>query len=72
MCPGCGSDVKVGSQGCPKCNNLDPWEIEGNDSYDGLSLPDEDDLPLKNLGKSLLWWVTAVLLLLAMFFAFVL
>ncbi|MEO0413378.1 MAG: hypothetical protein AAF226_00340 [Verrucomicrobiota bacterium] len=42
ICPSCGAEVKVGSKGCPKCNNLDPWEIEGNDAYDGLDLPDDD------------------------------
>lgn len=82
ICPGCGAEIRVGSKGCPKCNNLDPWEIEDNDVYDGLNLPDDDfdyDEFVKNefgsgevkRGKSLLWWIAAVILLIALFFTWV-
>lgn len=82
ICPGCGAEVKVGSRGCPKCNNLDPWEIEGNEEFDGLDLPDDefdyDEFVEKELGNgipkrglALFWWITAVILLVAFLFAWV-
>lgn len=48
ICPGCGSELKVGSVGCPKCSpprkrRKDPrrsWDQAS--AYDGLDLPDED------------------------------
>ena len=83
LCPGCGDEVKVGSKGCPKCNRLDPWEIEGNDIYDGLDLPDDDfdydEFVDREFGKSVstnrlkfVWWISAVILLIALIFAWVL
>ena len=82
ICPGCGVEVKVGSPGCPKCNNLDPWEIEENGAHDGLDLPDDDfdydefvekefSDRLPKRGKALFWWITAVILLIAFLFAWV-
>lgn len=79
ICPECGAEVKVGSPGCPKCNDLDPWEIEDNDVYDGLDLPDDDfnydDFVEKEFGESIpkrglpmVWWVTGVILLIAFLF----
>ena len=47
MCPGCGDDVKVGSLGCPKCEKLDPWEIEETEIYDGVDLGDDQSVPKK-------------------------
>ena len=76
ICPGCGDEVRVGSKGCPKCNHLDPWEIEENESYDGIDLPDDEfnydefikrefggGIPKK--GKALFWWIVAVIVLVA-------
>ena len=82
ICPGCGAEVKVGSPGCSRCNNLDPWEIEENEVYDGLDLPDDDfdydEFVEKEWGKAiqvngikLFWWITAVILLIAFLFAWV-
>lgn len=80
ICPGCGADVKVGSSGCAKCNDLDPWELEDDDQiYDGLDLPDDDfdydEFVEKEFGDgipkhgmSLVWWVTGVILLIAFLF----
>lgn len=73
LCPGCGNDVKVGSAGCPKCNHLDPWEVE-SDYPDGVNLPgdefdydkfceDEFGSSVPKRGLPLLWWITAVVLL---------
>jgi len=80
ICPGCGGEVRVGSRGCPKCNQLDPWEIEDNEIYDGVDLPD-DEFDYKKFvanefggqvvnrkGFSLFWWIVAVILLIAMIF----
>lgn len=47
MCPGCGKDVKVGSAGCAECDNLDPWEIEETEIYDGVDLGDDESQPDK-------------------------
>ena len=80
ICPGCGDDVKVGSAGCPKCNNLDPWEIEDTESYDGVDLPEDDDdynyeefkkrefgdTEISNDPKKFFWWIVAVILLIAL------
>lgn len=56
LCPGCDTEVPVGSRGCPRCNPPSKrpkrrratasrrehgWEQEN--SADGLSLPDEDN-----------------------------
>ena len=56
LCPGCDTEVPVGSRGCPRCNppskrhkrrratasrRRHGWEQE--DSADGLNLPDEDN-----------------------------
>ena len=82
ICPGCGAEVKVGSRGCPRCDDLDPWEIEENETYDGLDLPDDnfdyDEFVEKEWGKEiqvngikLFWWIAAVILLIAFFFAWV-
>ena len=83
ICPGCGDEVKVGSPGCPRCDNLDPWEIEENQIQDGLDLPGDDDFDYEEFvekefgdnipgkGIRLFWWITAVILLIAFFFAWV-
>lgn len=74
ICPGCGDDVRVGSQGCPKCNNLDPWEIEDTEIYDGLDLPEDPDMPVRQHTFTIkpLWIITAAILLLAIIFGFIL
>lgn len=51
ICPGCGSELRIGTRGCPKCNARarrkrarvaaqKGWEQSR--SSDGLDLPDED------------------------------
>lgn len=79
ICPECGAEVKVGSQGCPKCNDPDPWEMEDTEVHDGLDLPDDDfdydefvdkefgdGIPKR--GMPMVWWVTGVILLIAFLF----
>ena len=50
ICPGCGAEIRVDSQGCPKCTRIPekkakqkPWEQDAD--YDGLDLdlPEDDD-----------------------------
>lgn len=81
-CPFCGTEVRVGSRGCPKCTPGagKSWQQDGHS--DGVDLPDdaEDfdyDAFLKNeFGKGSgaikpatlkwKWWITGVLLLAGM------
>ena len=78
LCPGCGSELRVGTKNCPTCNPPKPWEQD--EKLDGLDLPDPDgdeDFDYDKFvseefgglrlprGKALLWWITAVLLLAA-------
>jgi hypothetical protein len=79
-CPGCGGEVRVGSRGCPKCSGK-PWEQE--EYLDGLDPEDFDyddfvkrefgsgPARLKPAGLAWKWWITAVLLLAAMVWAWV-
>jgi hypothetical protein len=80
LCPGCGREVRVGSQGCPQCNQLDPWEQDDTEIYDGLDLPDDKfdyqqflknefgDKKINTNGLSLFWWIVAIILLIALIF----
>ena len=46
--------------------SLDPWEIEENEIYDGLDLPDdEEDLSYRTVTIHPVWVITAILLLIA-------
>lgn len=82
-CPQCGGEVRVGSRGCQKCSGK-PWEQE--EYLDGLDLPDAEEFDyddfvkrefgsgpsrLKPAGLAWKWWITAVLLLAAMVWAWV-
>ncbi len=53
ICPGCGTELKVGVNGCPKCSKPTrrkkrpkkkeaPKSWEQDSTYDGVSLPDDD------------------------------
>ena len=77
ICPNCGREVKVGSKGCPHCQPAKPWEQD--ESYDGvgLDLPEDDCFDYDQFvrdefgaarpkGKSLLWVITAILVLVAL------
>ena len=93
ICPGCGAEVRVGSNGCPRCtrqpktkrkSSPKPWEQD--EAHDGLDLdlPEDDTFDYDNFiagefggqpkrsGKEWLWWVTAVALIIALFYVFVL
>lgn len=83
-CPGCGAEVRVGSRGCPQCSGKS-WEQD--EELDGLDLPpdpadfDYDDFVRREFGRGSArvkpaglawkWWITAVLLLAALIWAWV-
>ena len=43
ICPGCGKEVGVGSDGCPTCNPAKPWEQDENLDGLDLDLPEDDN-----------------------------
>ncbi len=80
ICPVCGEDVPPRSLACPECgaDHNSGWK---EDADTGLDLPDEDfdynEFVKEEFGDGgkasripLLWWFTAVLLLLALLFWF--
>ena len=75
VCPVCGEDVPRGAVACPECgaDHNSGWR-EDAESYDGVSLPDEnfnyDEFIEEEFGSSpkpvavkTVWWVTAILVL---------
>ena len=77
VCPVCGEDVPRGSLACPECgaDHNSGWR-EDAASYDGLDLPgeefDHDDFVRREFGSGLkpagmktLWWITAIVVLVA-------
>lgn len=78
VCPVCGEDVPPRALACPECgaDHNSGWR-EGALDADGIGLPDEefdyDEFVKKEFGKGggstgikPLWWITAVVLLVAM------
>lgn len=77
ICPVCGEDVPKKALACPECgaDHNSGWREEG--AYlDGVGVPDEEfdydrfveaefGTPSKPLGMSPLWWVTAIIVLVA-------
>lgn len=74
-CPACGENVPARAKSCPHCGACEKsgW---GDDSGDGLDLPDENfdydkfvaeefGTPRKTGGLPLIWKVTAIVLLIA-------
>lgn len=76
VCPVCGEDVPSGALACPECgaDHNSGW---GKDvAYDALDLPDEDfdydefvreefGPSLKPAGVKTIWWITAILIIVA-------
>jgi hypothetical protein len=76
VCPICGEDVPSGALACPECgaDHNSGW---GEDvAYDALDLPDEDfdydefvreefGSSLKPAGVKTIWWITAILIIVA-------
>jgi hypothetical protein len=77
VCPVCGEDVPSAALACPECgaDHNSGWR-QGADTYDGLDLPaddfDHDEFVRREFGSALkpagmktLWWITAILIILA-------
>jgi hypothetical protein len=77
VCPVCGEDVPRGALACPECgaDHNSGWRQDA-DTYDGLDLPEEDfdhdefvrrefGSSLKPAGIKTIWWITAILIILA-------
>lgn len=73
-CAVCGADVPRGARACPECGADERTGWREPDPYDGLDLPEQawtDDRdahsqsPARS-GPAWYWWLTAVLLLVAL------
>ena len=74
ICPVCGEDVPAGALACPECgaDHKSGWREDAT-SYDGVDLPDEFDYEeftrkefgssAKPAGISVVWWMTAIVVL---------
>jgi zinc-ribbon domain len=74
VCPVCGEEVPRNAPACPECgaDEKSGWR-EDAETYDGLDLPDDfdyDEFTRREFGRSpkppgisLLWWVTAIVVL---------
>ena len=83
VCPVCGEEVPPRAVACPECgaDHNSGWKDDAN-SYDGVDLPEENDFDYaafvqeefgstpKPAGMKWGWWITAILLLLAMALVF--
>ncbi len=77
VCPVCGEDVPPRALACPECgaDHNSGWR-EDAETYSGLDLPDKDfnydqfvreefGSSLKPAGIKMIWWITAVLIIVA-------
>ena len=88
ICPVCGTEVFANAKACPECGADDRsgWREDADqiDSYSALDLTDEDDFsydkfiveefgdsPKRPL-KDYIWWIAAIVVLVAFLVAFVL
>ena len=76
VCPACGDEVPVGAKSCPECGACERSGWSEAARADGLGLPDDSfdydkfvegefGGPPKRSGMSFIWWITAVVVLLA-------
>ena len=78
VCPSCGEDVPRDALACPECgaDHNSGWR-EDADTYDAVDLPDDDfnyeEFAKREFGSSLkaasikpVWWITAILLIVAL------
>ena len=85
VCPVCGEDVPTGALACPECgaDERSGWREGGADdeAADGAGLPDdkfdyaafvaeEFGHSPKPRGIAAIWWITAILLLVALLFIY--
>ena len=77
VCPVCHHEVPRSALACPECgaDHNSGWR-EDADTYQGLDLPDEDfnyaqfvrvefGSPIKPAGIKTIWWLTAILIIIA-------
>lgn len=77
VCPVCGEEVPSGALACPECgaDHNSGWRPDAG-TYESLDLPDEDfnydefvrkefGSSLKPAGMKMIWWITAILVLIA-------
>jgi predicted nucleic acid-binding Zn ribbon protein len=77
-CPVCGQAVPLKAKACPSCGACEKtgWNVD-SDASDGLDLPDDEfnyekfvqdefGQPAKPRGKEMLWWITALILVVVM------
>lgn len=78
VCPVCGEDLDQGALACPECgaDEKSGWRV-GSETYDGLDLPGEsfdyDEFVRDEFGGGssrtgihYVWWITALLLVVAL------
>lgn len=77
VCPVCGERLLATMKSCPQCGACERSGWSGDTGYDGLDLPgggdfDYDEFVANEFGKgprkkgmTLLWWIVAILSLLA-------
>lgn len=83
VCPVCGEDVPPRALACPECgaDHNSGWR-DGAMEADGLGLPDEEfdyeEFTKREFGSGKgvpginpVWWITAVILLVALFFGWI-
>ena len=82
VCPNCGAEVPRNAKSCPECGSDEKTGWSETAYASGLGLPDEEfdydefvkeefgDSQVKPRGIHWLWWLTALLLVLAFLFFF--
>lgn len=80
-CPVCGEEVPNNAKSCPECGACDKSGWSGQAESSGLGLPDEDfdyqkfiegefGSSPKKTGMHWVWWVAALLVLIAMIWTY--
>jgi uncharacterized membrane protein YvbJ len=77
VCPVCGEDISSGALACPECgaDHNSGWRQDA-ETYEALDLPDEDfnydqlvrdefGSSFKPAGMKTIWWITAILIIVA-------
>lgn len=78
-CPNCGADLPPDAKVCPECGSDENTGWSEHAASQGLNLPDDqfdydefakrefgEDDPIKPVGIRWLWWIVAVLVVLAL------
>jgi hypothetical protein len=76
VCPVCDADVPSGALACPECGADHNSGWRETETYDALDLPDQDfnydefvreefGSSFKPAGMKTIWWITAILIIVA-------